>query len=436
MLRGFLRLVYELLRILIWICFGIYYPFHKFRNKETLRFKGPGILVSNHPSTLTDPLHVLIRMPRQSFLLANAGLFKSAIGNFLLTHLYCIPISRPGMNEDNKRVNNQDSFAKSNAHLVGGGILYIAPEGGSYVGRNLRRVKTGTARIALQAEASTNFTAGLKIYPVGLNYDNAGYCGSGIFLEAGEPIDVSAWKTAYEADPRQAAIDLTAKMREHLEAALLAPVDEEQDQLLYRLETIQRNDEPLSVEAHYDRIKHLVEQLKILQVSEPEAYQQLATDAAQYREQLRSHQLTDSGISREAKGLFTLITLLGWPIWLYGRLNNALPYDIPRWLERKLELYVGYKTTVKILAGMILFPLFYWLQFLLADWLLPSPWEWIYLISLPTSGVLAWLYARHVLPRWEGYRWRQFKRQEAGRAKELADTRAALQTRIQELTGK
>lgn len=427
LLDGFLWLFYEFLRVIIWICFGLYFPFHYFKNKERLRFRGPGIVVTNHPNTLTDPLHLLIRMPRHAKLLANASLFKSKVGNFLLSHLYCIPIRRPGKDDTNKKVSNEDSFAKSSEHLRQDGILYVAPEGTSYIERRLRPLKTGTARIALSAEASADFGLELKIYPVGLTYERPTDCGFGLYLEAAEPIRVADFREAYETNPRDAAYALTAELERRMQTTLLHPDDEAQDQLLYRLEIIQKNDVPLHYAAHYDRSKLLLQRLQQLKATDEAAYHELATKTAQYRETLQQYELTDRGIRNEARSVFTPLTVLGWPVWLYGRLNNLIPFELPRWLERKLALDIGYRSTVKLLGGLLLFPLFYGLQFVAVRAILPTPYAWGYLLSLPLSGILAWAYARHVRPRWEGRRWRAFQRANPEVAEELERQRRALQ---------
>lgn len=406
----------------------IFFPFTVFRNAKTLDFSGPGILVSNHPSTMVDPLHVVSRTPRQSFFLANSSLFKHPVSAFLLGHLYCIPIQRPGKDQVLRKVNNDESFRKTYDHLSGNGVIYIAPEGTSDMERHLRPLKTGTARIALGAEAANGFRLGLHIYPVGLNYENPTHCGSRLYMEAGAPICVADWQSRYEQDPTQAVDDLTEHVTQCIRALMIDADDAQQDQLLYRLERVHQHDAPLPVAAHYERTQRLLAQLKHLRHTEPAAYETLATTAEQYRAALRTHGLTDRGISQAGASLFTPAALLGWPLWLYGRLNNLFPYEIPRWITRKLNLYIGYTSTVKILAGAFTFPLFYTLQYQASKLLLAGAWPWVYLLSLPLSGIGAWWYARHVLPRYEGYRWRRWQRQHPEVAQQLVDWRTHLKT--------
>ena len=72
----------------------IFYSKYTVINGDRLKFKNPAIVISNHPSTLMDPLNVGISVPKQVSFLANASLFKSPVtGTFL--NQYCIPIERP-----------------------------------------------------------------------------------------------------------------------------------------------------------------------------------------------------------------------------------------------------------------------------------------------------------------------------------------------------
>lgn len=425
-LRFFLLVLYHFFKKLVQLYQVIYFPFTTFRNRKALAFKGPGIIISNHPNTMVDPLHVISRTPRQSFFLANASMFKNPVVGFLLRYLYCIPIMRPGKDQKIKKVDNRKSFAASFNHLGDGGIIFIAPEGGSELERHLRPFKTGTARIALGAEAEKGFSLNLHIYPVGLTYEQPTHCGSRLYMEAGEPIRVADWQEAFEENEIQAVKDLTEYLENENRKLLIHTDNQEQDQLLYRLDRILQHDQPVSVEQHYDRTQQLLGQLKTLATEQPTAYQELVEMATNYRQQLKAIKQTDRGISRKGKSLWTLPVLLCWPVWLYGRINNFLPYEIPRLLERKIQLYIGYRSTVKILAGALTFPLLYWLQYQLAQWLLGETFAGWYLLSLPVSGLLAWVYARHFLPRWEGFRYREWAKQHAKEAADLEETRKQL----------
>ena len=60
-----------------------------------------------------------------------------------------------------------------------------------------------------------------------------------------------------------------------------------------------------------------------------------------------------------------LLAFLGFPFYAYSFLNHFIAIWIPRWIKNKLNLYVGYNSTVKILAAIVLAPIAYSFQFFL-----------------------------------------------------------------------
>ncbi len=153
--------LYFFFKCLVWIVLKIYNPFTYVLGRQNLRQKGPLIVISNHPNTLLDPLHVAIRLPRYVYFLANASLFKNPIIGWILNQLYCIPVQRT-QDTNGKPLDNKDAFNRSNDFLSRGGCLYVAPEGTSWMEKRLRPLKTGTARIALSFESDKKFQGGLK----------------------------------------------------------------------------------------------------------------------------------------------------------------------------------------------------------------------------------------------------------------------------------
>ncbi|MCY7330088.1 MAG: 1-acyl-sn-glycerol-3-phosphate acyltransferase, partial [Saprospiraceae bacterium] len=173
-LHPFLRLIYFFLRVLAWLSGHLFYRQRLVFGRPYLQdFHGPAIVISNHPSTLMDILNVGEPVPKEMFFLANYGLFKNPVSNWILSRLYCIPIKRKEDVEEGEVRNNDSAFEKSFQHLEKQGILYIAPEGYSWMNRWVREFRTGTARIAFGAESRNNWQLGLKIYPVGLTYSAA-----------------------------------------------------------------------------------------------------------------------------------------------------------------------------------------------------------------------------------------------------------------------
>ena len=93
-LHPILRLIYLLLRLLSAAAVSVFYRRRTVLGREHLRFEGPAIVISNHPSTLMEPLNVGIHVRQEMFFLANYSLFKHPLSSWILTRLFCIPVKR------------------------------------------------------------------------------------------------------------------------------------------------------------------------------------------------------------------------------------------------------------------------------------------------------------------------------------------------------
>src|SRR5690606_33146558 len=99
---------------------------------------------------------------------------------------------------------NSEMFAQVAAGLLDGRAIAIFPEGVSLGLRRLSPMKTGAARIALQTESEANFSAGLRIQPIGITYADMREFQTTVTVYAGAPIEVQSYKERYLADPHEA----------------------------------------------------------------------------------------------------------------------------------------------------------------------------------------------------------------------------------------
>lgn len=396
-------ILYQFLKLIAKTSIGLYFTKTTVLHPERLKIDHPAILISNHPNTLMDPIQVAMQTNKQVAFLANAGLFKSSLGNWFFRQ-YCVPIQRK-TDAANKNVNNTDSFKECNNFLSQGGCLYIAPEGTSDMERRLRPIKTGTARIALAAEASQDFKLGLKIIPVGLTYDAPNYFGSRLIVHVGEAIEVSDYQKECLKNNFGAIKKLTKRVKIELGSLLINTTDAAEDKLVHQIETIYANDKPLSSKDTFFRTQAIVEKLKDMKEKQPAQLKQYKENISVYFDLMDMLGLNDLAVVQLQKGysifsnFFKL--LLGFPFFLYGFINNALPAFITIALTRKLNLYVGYSSTVKILGGLLFFGVFYGFQtWLFHQWIGNGWWTMGYVLSLIPSGILAWqIYQK----------WQQFK---------------------------
>lgn len=427
--------IYQFLKLLVRIALALYYPQTRVTGREHLKLKGPTLLTTNHPNTLIDALNGASRVDEQVFFIVNASLFQTPFQRWFFTTFYCIPIERP-QDTKGRQINNKEAFAQCNDHLRKGGHLFIAPEGTSVLERQLRPLKTGTARIGFSAEQENGFQLGVRILPVCFNYEKPNKFGTRLLVNVGEPILFNDFEAAYAADARQTVKRVTGLLEDRMRRLLIDTHGEEEDRLVRCLETVLRNEIPDHQEAQFHRTKRLIASLRRIQLERPEEYRAFNKQVDAYFAQLDRQELDDRVLSRAVNDrpirlrTAALGLLLGLPAFLYGLINNFFPYFIPKWINRRLNLYIGYHATVKILAGLLTFPLFYslqtWLIASLAAWPLPL----LYFISLIPLGYFAHWYPdlfRNVRARRQ---WKRIKSQHPELAEKLIRERRAIWERV------
>jgi hypothetical protein len=81
--------------------------------------------------------------------------------------------------------------------------------------------------------------------------------------------------------------------------------------------------------------------------------------------------------------------LITFPLFLYGLINNIIPYRIPLLVTKKFK-DPQFHSTVKFIVGLIIFPVWYLILFILV-WIFVEPgWiKWIYLVTLIPMGLFA-----------------------------------------------
>lgn len=421
-MNPFLYWFYQFLKLLVRLGEKAFYPKVTVINKEGLKITGPAIVVSNHPNTLLDPFNAASRIKQPLFFLANAGLFKSKIGNWFFSTFYCIPIQRK---EDTggKAVNNANAFEKCDQFLTDKGILFIAPEGGSFVGRKLERIKTGSARIALSAEDKNNFELGLQILPIGLLYEDPGRFRSSFVIHVGQPITLGHLKDAYEKQPFETAKEITAQIEARLEGLIVNPADDAEDRLLYQAEEMIRTEGEASELSIIRKVQQLAQTIRTWSATKKETLYQRTTD---YFEQLKALETDDKATSYLDRSLPIwkfLFLGLGFPIYLFGLVNHAILVFAMEFTWKKLALYPTYESTVKFMILLIVLPLSYYLQSSIVEWYFGATWSWIYLASLIPAGVIASKYRKTYLE------WQKIRNLKAAKKKNPTQIQALIEDR-------
>lgn len=185
---------------------------------------GPLVVTANHPNSLLDPLLVYRCSERFTRPLGRAPLFDQRILGPLLHAIGGIPVYRR-QDDPEAMHRNVEMFRAVVDVLLEGGAIQIYPEGKSHSGTQLAALRTGAARIALQAEAAAGWRLGLSIVPVGITYSRKELARTAVAVRFGTAFGCADLKDTYRQDPVAAVRELTARIEAGLRGQTLNLTD-------------------------------------------------------------------------------------------------------------------------------------------------------------------------------------------------------------------
>ncbi|WP_347159527.1 lysophospholipid acyltransferase family protein [Pontibacter chitinilyticus] len=391
-------MLYAILKLIYRIGLRVFFSELEVRNRHLLPAQGPLLIVSNHPNTFMDPVVIAAQLQQPAYFIAKSTVFGSRLQNWLLGKMHLIPIHRREDTPD-QPVSNEEAFAASFRALEQQKALIIFPEGNSFNQRRLRKIKTGTARIALSAEASTGLS--LQILPVGLNYSAPTRFRSSVFVNVGKPIAVSEYVKAYSTDNHAAVLALTEEIRYRLEKLIINTPTDEEDALARQVEEIYGEKlgeiAPVGATPHekdFLLTKGLVKSIIYFSQTQPDRVEELRQQITGYLQQLHHLHLQDALLGKGKRTVLqqsislSLYLLLGLPVYFYGLLHNYLPYLIPSRIAHAATKEEEWYAPIMLTAGIFTFPLAYALECWLAAEITGAtlPAMLLYVVSLPLSG--------------------------------------------------
>ena len=182
--------------------------------------EGPVLVAVNHPNSLVDPLLVFRCSERLTRPLARSPLFDQLLLGPVLRALGGIPVYRRQDDPDAMH-RNDEMFRDAIGVLVGGGAIQIYPEGRSHSEAHVVELRTGAARIALQAEEAANWKLGLSIVPVGITYTRKERARTAVAVRFGRAFGCARLEDVYREDPVAAVRTLTEQIEAGIRAQTL-----------------------------------------------------------------------------------------------------------------------------------------------------------------------------------------------------------------------
>jgi hypothetical protein len=260
---------------------------------------------------------------------------------------------------------NLGAFAVSRQILSRNGVVAIFPEGISHDEVSLQPLRTGAARLALEAEFDAGIE-GVVTLAVGLVYDAKARFRSRALVRVGQPSVIARRADAYEADRHEAVRQLTHDLAGHLAAVSPSYSSWAKADLLARIAevAVRSPDEGLpSPVALADQVA-MAERLSLAEQDDAAApsLDTLLEDFATYERDLDLLGLDDAqvvaayppGRLRRTVAWSLVKVACALPVAALGVIVHVVPFQIVKRLSRP-PANEGIKATIKLLGCTVLF---------------------------------------------------------------------------------
>ncbi len=314
---------------------------------------GPLLLVGNHPNALIDPGLMIAVSARPLTFLAKEPIFRMPGLGALVRALGALPVVR-AQDDPARMRENAEALGAASRGLAEGRASALFPEGRSHSEPSLGSLKTGAARLALQAGVP------VQIVPLGLTYAEKRRFRSRVRVEFGPALEVAP--APPEPDRVRALTDQIAAALRGLTLELAAwedlPLIEAAD-ALYVLAT----DAPAR---DAERQRLFARGLALLRAEQPQRAAELGGEVLAFQRRLAVTRADASELGLRYRPWTVLrfvlrndlALVLGLPLAAAGIAVFALPVIATRLALKLARTEPDMVATVKLLAALVLGPVY------------------------------------------------------------------------------
>jgi len=397
--------MYALLRAIAGVALRWYYRDIQVEGMERIPRRRPLLLVVNHPNALIDALLVAWAVPRRVLITAKSTLFANPIASIVLRWLGVVPLRRAS-DETSKNTldpsRNLDAFRAVVEALARRGTVLIFPEGKSHDAPSLAPLKTGAARMALQA-IQIGGVRDLVVLPIGLTFERKDAPRTRVLVQIGDAIDLRSWQAprtenaadalTAEIDARLRAVTLNyASLDDAARAVRLASTIAALTEDAPRIGVVDRG---FAVDAAIAR--RLGEISRQLAVASPTT--KLEAELLVRRLDAVSHVATNHRVLLEDVGISVSVAagvgflvreawllLVAGPIAIWGRVNHWLPFKAARVVGVHSIESAADPAMRTLIAGLAFVTLAYAVQTTVVAMVFGLGVGFAYLVSLPLAA--------------------------------------------------
>jgi len=365
--------------------------------RENLKNNFPKIIAPNHQNALMDAMAIVCSTGGQQVYLARADIFKKKVIASILYFLKILPVYRIRDGYESLK-QNSDIFRKTIDVLKNNKPIVILPEGNHVGFRRLRQLKKGIFRIALQTEESENFTMGLKIIPVGLDFSDYHRFRSVLTVIYGEPIDVKEYRKLYQENPQGAYNSFRERLSTELKKYMVHIESENDYEALDELREIVNGKYCTSrKDPRVNRDKRLIKQMESLKEMQSSLYRKICNRTLTIKKLAEKLNIGYYHLNRKKPRLvFHFLAVAGLialsPVFLAGWLFNYIFYKIPKLPLKSIKdimFHGSIRYVISLVLGLIFLPVYAIIAFVF----IPAWWlALIVVLLIIPSGIFAWNY--------------------------------------------
>ncbi len=363
----------------------------------------PIIFSPNHQNALSDPMAILLNTKFQPVWLARADIFKNKTAAAILKFLKIMPVYRMRDGKENLSKNDV-TFTDSVKVLENNFSLGLFPEAAHSGKRQMLVHKKAVPRIVFMAEEKSNQKLDIQIIPTGIYYSHYWKFNRDLIVNFGNPIPGNEYTEAFKQNESAAILLLRQRILDEMQALVLEIKsqkyysDFETIREIYGKHYLKRQNLKYSTLNHFKSDQKLVKKLDELEENNQDETAKLVRQLNEYVSKIKKLKIRNWLVEKPHQNLAKiafnkLILILGLPLFLFGFIFNAIPFFTIDTITRKKIKDKGFWSTFFLALGIILFPIFYLIEFFAVSWLIPGIWlKLAFLVAMPLTGKVAFLW--------------------------------------------
>ncbi len=373
---------YEVLRKYIQFADWIIHKKVMINGKENIPLNKPIIFAPNHQNALSDPLSIVLHTKTQPVWLARADIFKNKTIASILKFLKIMPVYRMRDGKENL-LKNDTTFDQSIHVLVKNGALALFPEAAHSGKRQMLAHKKAVPRIVFMAMEKAGSDLDIQIIPTGIYYSSYWKFNRTVVVNFGKPIAAKAYFEEFKNNENNAIQSLRQRIYDELLPLVIEIKstkhynDYEKTREIYSNQFLRRQKKWMTVANRFTSEQLLIKKLEALEDKNPEEAEKLFQMLRSYHSKLDEFQIRSWLIENPFLNLTkilinNIIMLVTLPIFLAGFILNGIPFLAISYFNKRKVSDVAFWSSYSLVFGIVLFPIYYILFFLIFGWFIPG----------------------------------------------------------------